>query len=276
MLDILITAILVAGSSGGVAWLLLRGKSEAAYQQGRAEVQLELAQLQGQWHSLNQQWQTLQQREQHAQDTLQNLHNQYTESQQKLASLASHLQRIPELETRLQAREAQLQSQQQLAAEQGARLAASEEQGRQLERLLQEHGQLQAQLTAMQQGKRPTASRQAAAANPAGARAAANHRKAGHAGQRARKPQPAIQSTGQRYPGRKKPALYRAKPAKPRPAAGTHGRTATSLWQAGARHLRQRQQRTPDAGARVAQAATAQYPAQPGRHRPDQCTHWQQ
>lgn len=151
MLDILITAILAAGSSGGVAWLLLRGKSDAAYQQGRVEVQLELAQLQGQWHSLNQQWLALQQREQHAQDTLQNLHNQYTESQQKLASLASHLQRIPELETRLQTREAQLQSQQQLAAEQGARLAASEEQGRQMERLLQERGQLQAQLAAMQQ-----------------------------------------------------------------------------------------------------------------------------
>lgn len=151
MLDIVISAFLAAGASGGAVWLWLKPQRDAAYMQGRAEVELELAQLQGQWQHAREQWQQLQQREADTRLALDDTHQQLAESQQKLASLASHLQRVPDLEQRLRDKDQQLAALQQQLAGQGARLAASEEQGRQLERILQERGQLQVRLADLQQ-----------------------------------------------------------------------------------------------------------------------------
>lgn len=151
MLDIVISAFLAAGASGGAVWLWLKPQRDAAYMQGRAEVELELAQLQGQWQHAREQWQQLQQREADTRLELDDTRQQLAESQQKLASLASHLQRVPDLEQRLRDKDQQLAALQQQLAGQGARLATSEEQGRQLERILQERGQLQVRLADLQQ-----------------------------------------------------------------------------------------------------------------------------
>lgn len=151
MLDLALSAALAACASGGAIWLWLKPQRDAAYLQGRAEVELELAQLQGQWQHAREQWQLLEQRETDTRQALDHARQQYAENQQKLASLASHLQRVPDLEQRLREKEQQLSVLQQQLAGQGARLAASEEQGRQLERILHERGQLQAQLAALQQ-----------------------------------------------------------------------------------------------------------------------------
>lgn len=135
MIETLIATLLGAALGGGAIWGVLRSRQQAAYQQGRNEVALELATLQARWQAASQQWQELTAREQAAQQQLEDSRQQLAATQQKLAAYASQAQRVPELEQQLAAREQRLFQQQDEARNLAARLATSEEQGRQLQAL---------------------------------------------------------------------------------------------------------------------------------------------
>ncbi|WP_174875133.1 DNA recombination protein RmuC [Vogesella oryzae] len=135
MIETLISTVVGMALGGVAVWGVQRSRQDAAYQQGRNEVQLELAALQAKWQGASQQWQELAAREHSAQRQLDEVRQQLGDTRQQLAAAGSQLQRLPELEQQLATREQRLFQQQEDARAMAARLATSEEQGRQLQQL---------------------------------------------------------------------------------------------------------------------------------------------